>query len=529
MTELQGGRQGLWTAGMYLAVLAAAAIVFAPVCRFNFVYWDDLELVVQNPQLHPPTLQNLGAFWTAPYERLYTPAAYSLWWMLSRLCGGVTDASAFHAANLLLHLFAVALVFSILRTCIRWDWAALAGTLLFAVHPLQVEAVAWVSGMNNLLAAVFCLAAIRLYLEFARRASADRWAFYAGATLAFLLALLAKPTAVAAPLMAAVLDVAILRRRIAKVAVSILPWLCAAAVLAILTSRLQPTPPATPILQRPAVALDALAFYLWKLLWPMRLSIDYVRTPMRIWQSRQWIGGAAAVAAVAAAIGMGRSRRAGGLGLGLAVLIAGLLPVLGLFAFDFQRYSTVADRYMYLAMLGAALMLAWTANRWPTLALAAVVGAAICLLAWRSEMQLRNWKNTDALVAHTLQLDPLSTVGNKILAFQRARQQRWQEAAALYRTALIRNPQDGDVLYNLANALSKGGDPLGAIDEYQRAIPLLEPARRLSAMNNLGIAYFDAGQEERAENEFLAVLQIDPQNAHARKNLALITIGVPRD
>jgi len=524
-----GRRNALLTAGMYLIPLAVAAIVFAPACRFDFVSWDDLDLVVQNPQLHPPTRQNLQAFWTAPYQRLYTPATYSLWWMLSRLGGGVTDARAFHAANLLLHLFAVALVFSILRTCIRWDWAALAGTLLFAVHPLQVETVAWVSGMNNLLSAVFCLAAIRLYLEFARRWSADRWAFYAGATLVFLLALLAKPTSVAAPLMAAVLDVAVLRRRIAKAALAILPWLGAAAVLAILTSRLQPAPPATPILQRPAVAVDAIAFYLWKLVWPMHLSIDYVRTPMRIWQSRQWITGAAAVGAIAAALWAGRSRTAGSLGVGLAVLVAGLLPVLGLFAFDFQRYSTVADRYMYLPMLGAALMLAWTANRWPTPALAMVVGAAIFLLGSISENQLRNWKDTDALVAHTLQLDPLSTVGNKILAFQRAGQGRWQEAAALYRTALIRNPNDGDLHYNLANALGKGGDPLRAIDEYQRAIPLLELSRRLQAMNNLGIAYFDAGQEELAEAEFLAVLRIDPQNANARKNLALVTIGVPRD
>lgn len=493
-------------------LLLIVAVFFARVIRFQFLRWDDDDLLLQNVLLQPPTLEHLKAFWTAPYFGLYAPLSYTLWWAILRIDPGDANIpGVFHTLNLLLHLACTGAVFSILNKCIRSAPAAFAGAALFALHPMQIESVAWISQANNLLAAALSLAAIRLYLEYA----AGRRAIYFVAFALFLLALFAKPTAVIVPLPAAILDFYFVRRPIGKIARSLFPWFVAAIAFAVLAHKFQPAPgvQAGAFWQRPAVAADAVSFYLFKLVWPLHLTIDYARTPATILQGVRWIAGLLVVVVLLLWKDLGRAR------IGLLVMIACLLPVLGFIPFDFQRYSTVADRYMYLPMLGVALAFATFPRP-----------AAIFLLlviAIRSELQLGYWRDTDTLAAHTLALDPDSTIGNKILAAQYAQQQRWPEAADAYRKALIRNPNDGDLHYNLANVLRSQGDFEDSIDEYVKAIPLLRLDLAVRAMNNLGIAYYQSGDPDSAEAEFLHILQIDPKNADARKNMAEVAARVP--
>jgi tetratricopeptide (TPR) repeat protein len=175
-----------------------------------------------------------------------------------------------------------------------------------------------------------------------------------------------------------------------------------------------------------------------------------------------------------------------GIGAGMAIMIVALLPVLGLIPFDFQRYSTVGDRYIYLAMLGPAVALAWTANRWR--AALPIALACLALLAWRSEVQLRHWQDGRQLVNYTLRLDPQSTIGNKILASELARQGNYADAVHYYRAAMVRNPGDGDLHYNCGNALLALGRSRQAMEEFEAAIPLLGGELRLRAVNNLAVA-----------------------------------------
>jgi tetratricopeptide (TPR) repeat protein len=244
------------------------------------------------------------------------------------------------------------------------------------------------------------------------------------------------------------------------------------------------------------------------------LTIDYARTPATVLSGHRWI-----VGVIAAIVLLSLGKTLGRLRIGLLIMVAALLPVLGFLPFDFQRYSTVADRFMYLPMLGVALAAAACPRPF--------VFLILILLAWQAEFQLGFWRDTRTLADRTLALDPLSTVGNKILAADLAHDQQWPRAAAAYRKALIHNPEDGDLHFNLANALRGQGDYESAIDEYLTSIRLLNPDLRLGAMNNLGIAYFQAGEPDMAQAEFLAVLQIDPHNADARKNLAQVVRGVP--
>jgi hypothetical protein len=468
---------------LYAILLACVVGAFIPTRKFQFVSWDDRDLVMENPLLAQPTLAHLRQFWTAPYAGLYTPLSYTLWWTLVRICGGI-DAGAFHGLNVALHACAAVLVFSILRQCVGSTPAAFVGAMLFALHPLQVEAVAWVSGMNNVLAAALALGATRLYLAYAKSTSRRRWVFYCLGLAIFAVALLAKPTAIITPLIVLILDDGFLHRPLRTAALAILPWVCLAIPFAIIAHVVQPASSEQSV-HRAAVAMDAVGFYLGKLVWPVHLTIDYARTPQWIWYCQQWMFTGLAVAVVLLVLWILR-RELSGIALGIIIMIAALLPVLGLAPFDFQRYSTVGDRYMYLAMLGPALALGWLASRTRALAAAALV--CVALLGWRSEAQLRHWRDTAALVDYTLAVDPLSTIGNKIRAAELARQGNYPEALGYYRRAMIRNPTDGDLHFNYANALLALGEYRQAMDEYEAAIPLLGGDLRARAVNNLAVA-----------------------------------------
>jgi protein O-mannosyl-transferase len=460
-----GGRN----ATLIALLIAVTAALYWPSRGYQFVSWDDPDLVTENPGLVNPTTESLQAFWKEPYFGLYTPLSYSLWWVVAKANGGI-EPVVFHTVNIVLHVAAAVLVYSILLRCTGWAVAAFGGALIFAVHPMQVESVAWVSGMNGVFSAVLGLAAIRLYMAHVDARPPRQWVYYALGTVVLIAALLAKPTAVVIPVMAAVVDLGMGRRRIEMVAAAVLPWVFIAIVFAVLAQIAQPSA-ATPIWQRPMIAGDAIGFYLGKFFCPSGLTIDYARKPGLVWQSREWMLTCGAVLG-AAALAWGLWRRARGIGIGGLLVVAALLPTLGLVPFDFQRYSTVSDRYFYLAMLGPAWAISWglAAKRnalWTGLVV--VIGA---ILIVRSAQQMSHWHDTTELASYTLDRDSLSTMGNKIAAAELAKQNRWPEALKYYRAALIRNPQDADLHYNFANSLYYCGELDAAIDEYNAAIAI---------------------------------------------------------
>jgi tetratricopeptide (TPR) repeat protein len=501
---------------LYAILLACTAALYLPVRQFQFVNWDDRDMVIENPLLHPPTVQHLRDFWTGPHLDLYTPLSYSLWWTMARLSNGPDDAASYHLLNLFLHMASAALAFSILLRCVTNPPACFAGAIVFALHPMQVESVAWIAQMNGLLAGALSLAAIRLYLLFADDSKRRRWVWYFIATIVFLLALLAKPTAVVVPLIAAILDAGIVRRPVAKVVRSLALWFCMAIVFAVVTRSVQPVTGGV-IWHRPLIALDALGFYFRQVFWPARLTADYARAPLRVWMSHQWMVNGSIPLFIALLLWPMRGGRRQ-LIIAAALAVAALLPVLGLIPFAQQRYSTVADRYVYLAMIGPALLVAWALARMPRPAGLALTMVLACSLAWLTAAQLQTWRNTEALIAHVIQIDPNSTIGNKIKAAELSRTGHPQEAIAYYRAAMIRNPNDGDLHLNLANAFYRCGRYQDAILEYNDAINL-PSGFRIGAMLDLGWAYVKSGQVDAAKRVFRQVLEIDPNNPQAMRSL----------
>ncbi|MDP9175130.1 MAG: tetratricopeptide repeat protein [Planctomycetota bacterium] len=508
----------------YAIVLACTAAVFVRVLGFDFVSWDDLDLVITNPILHPASVEHLKQIWSGPCLGLYTPVPYTIWWLVSAISGGTDHPILFHAINFILHLCASSLVLSILMRCFRSTIAAVLGALIFSLHPLQVEPVVWVSGMNGVLAGALALVSMRLYLAFVDRRSPGRWGYYAAASLAFVLALLSKPTAVTAPLMIVLLDLLILRRPWRDLAGSMLPWIGAAAVFAAIAHQVQPASHmlAPPVWQRPAVAVDAIAHYLGKLFWPFHLTIDYARTPAWVLENHRWTVGLLALAIVGAFLFAAR-RYSKGIAIGLLIVVIALLPVLGFIPFDLQRFSTVADRYMYLAMFGAALALSWSLASANRRVFYFAGGLIACLLGSLSFVQAGFWKDTNRLAEHTLSLDTGSYAGNLIYGKAHSQRGDWYDAAACFRTALLRVPDESSLHYNLANALQEMSRDDDSISEYQLAIQGHDSRVWPRAAYNLGVLYMKMGRLDLAESQFKQVLQNDPENAAAQQNLRYLS------
>ena len=564
-----------------LLVLATCA-VFGGILGAGFVRWDDDIHVYANPGLHPVSAGHLARFWTAPYQNLYVPLSYSLYAALASVAhlphpapttDGLTidlDPRVFHAAGLMLHAANVLLVFALLRRLLPrlsraaptvTDGAACAGALLFAVHPVQVESVAWISEMRGLLAGLFSLAALLAYvrsvgeeppgssLATPRGGGLGAGKGAAGflcstvaltgkgagktirpsdhppspqppasgggepqasrgvpatlcftlATLCFVLALLSKPSAVAVPLLAVCLETLVLRRPAREWRLGLAGWGGIALLFLGLTHAAQPVTVdiVTPLWTRPFIAGDALLFYGGKLLWPARLGIDYGRSP--VWLvSQPWFP-RTGLAAFALGLGVWAARRrAPALAAPSGLFAAALLPTLGLTPFAFQVYSTVADRYLYLALLGPALGLAWgltllPALPRPPLRLAARAACAGVLAAF-------------ALSAH-------------------AQTGTWRDSIALFTQALAVNPQSWGACNNLGAVALDLGRPADAL-------PLLGEAVRLrpayaEAYANGGLAFLELNQPVPAEADFRAATQARPDYANAYTGLgdALLAQG----
>ena len=504
-------------------LLTGTAAAFLPARNFAFVNWDDVDEVTDNPLLHPPTMDHLRQIWSGPCLNLYAPLTYTAWWTLARMGAG-DNPYAFHLLNILLHVACAALVFSILRLCVKSPAAAFGGAIIFALHPMQVESVGWVAEMNNLLAAALSLAAIRLYPASGAAHPRRRWIIYGLGSAAYLAALLSKPTAVVVPLIAILLDSGVLCRPLRPAVYALLPWLVAAGVFGWIAHRNQ-SGIAMSILDRPIVALDALGFYCRKLFWPVGLTADYGRTPGRVLPGHGWIANAGIGIALAIMLWLLR-RKYRGAALGALIALAALLPVLGLVPFAFQELSTVADHFVYLAMLGPALAVGAVLNGLPGRAALPVAAAAGFILAWLSMAQLQIWQSSRTLVEHTLAIDPGSAVGNSLAASELSHEGRPAQAIVYYFRSLARDPRNPNVQYNLANDLASLGQYDQAVEHFQIAIALFDPpSRGWRAMNNLGILYATHGERDLAAAQFKRVLEIDPHNPQAMQNLQILRAG----
>jgi tetratricopeptide (TPR) repeat protein len=510
-----------------LLVLVTLA-TFWPVVGHDFVDWDDDVLVWENPALAQPTPAAIRGFW-----RELNPLTNTLYALLALVpptpgASAVTDAlnpQAFHAANLALHVLAVLVVFGLLRSLVGHPWAAAAGALLFGLHPVQVEPVAWVTGLRDVLSGLCVLAALRLHLRFARPPAGNAHggrgsASWAAATLFFALALLAKPTAVVAPVLALTLDRCALGRPWRAVLPPLLPWCGLAVGWGVLTKAWQPDAAlvfVTPLWARPLVAVDALVFYLRTLAVPVGLGPDYGRTPAVVLE-----GGWPYLSALAiwglGLVGTFWTLRRTPLLVPAALFVGALLPVLGLMAFLFQLWSTVADRYLYVAMLGPALATAHLLARHGRRVVGAAAALLLTLLALGSHAGTAHWRDSHTLFTRMLAINPRSWTAHHNLGYALRREGRTAEAIDHLMQAVRLKP-DLEWAHELLAGLLMDA---GRVDELMAHWAETLRAHPEFARGHYGMAIALAarGRPDEARAHYREALRLRPDWVEAHYNLA---------
>ena len=525
---------------IWMVPVLAALVAFWPVLACDFTSWDDLLNVAKNPLLNPPSFYGLGLFWTRPFMAIYIPFTYTLWSLVALVAR--TDAPdpqgiwlnpyVFHAANLAVHMVAAVSVYLLLRRLVAKPWAACAGAVLFAVHPVQVESVAWVAGMKDVLCGALSMIALWQYVLFAKPDAADdaspgrRRLHYALATIAYVLALLSKPSAVSLPLAALVLDRGLLKRPWRAILISLLPWFALAVPIAIVAKIAQPVTvayEAGKLWMRPLLAADAMGFYVYKILCPLWLGVQYHHSP----QVEIGLGRVYWMWVIPAAIGLAAwiwRRRAPWLAAGLGLIVAATLPVLGVVPFQFERYSLVADHYLYLAMLGPALILAFALRSLQyRKALAIAVTISLLALAVRANVQTWNWRSTEDLFRHELAINPQSVVAYNSLSAYELSMNRPDKAEADARRAMEIQPDEAQAYGNLGVALARQNHTAEAISAYRRASELdPENARVLTNLSGLLAAQ---GKTDEAMTCVRRALELDNLLPDAHRNLTKLLAG----
>ena len=531
LRENQAGLPGLTA---LVAVAVIPCLTFAGLWNAGWLNWDDTLHVTENPWLNPITVDGIAHFWTHAYRGLYIPVAYMLFaaetftarWLTGAAPDAIPDPHVFRLVSLTLHATNAVLVAVILgKLRIETGFAAAAGAILFAIHPLQVEAVAWISEQRGLLAAALALGALLCHLEPEPPGGARvfrRTDVFAA--LLFVLALLSKPQVASWPLVTLLLGGLGNGPPIAVRATRLVPWVLAAAVIVAVSRGLQLGEAIGRYVawwERPVIAGDALAFYGTKLVLPFHLALDYGRTPELVLASQtHWLEAASswlALAAAAIALRHDVLRRA------IWVSVLGLLPTLGFVPFDFQEWSTVADRYAYLAMLGPALAFAagcqfLVRHRAWLWAVVPLVTLAAC--GWLSWWQSTCWTDSVAVFQQCLRVNPHSLPASLNLGNSLVDAGRVDEAMGHLRHAVTlgnQHPVRHKAFAALAMALHRQGRLGESADVYRDALRIAPDRGDLH--NDYGSLLASQGRFAEAAESFSTAIKLGFDHAQVRRNL----------
>lgn len=497
----------------FAAIFCLVLLAYLPALNGGLV-WDD-DAHITRPELQ--SWHGLGRIWfDFGATQQYYPLLHSAFWLEHWAWGD--SVAGYHLANLVQHALSAYLLLLILkRLSVSGAWLA---AILFALHPICVESVAWISEQKNTLSAVFYLGSALIYLDFDEN---RRKSSYFVALGLFLLALLSK--SVTATLPAALLVILWWRRGRLNWKADILPltpWLSIGVASGLLTTWIerrfigaQGAQFTLTLVQRCLLAGRVIWFYASKVIWPANLMFVYPRWTLDPRDGRQYLFPLAVVAVAAALLWLARTNR--GPLAGLLFFTGTLVPALGFVSVYPFRFSYVADHFQYLASLGIIVPAAWLLSATPARKLIpTALAAAFAFLTWS---QSANYSSADALYRDTISRNPSSWLAeNNLGGLLMKLPGRAQEAIPHFEAALRSNPDLAEAHNNLGLIL---GDLPGrlpdAISEYQAALRIRPDYPE--AHNNLGSALSDAGRRDEAIAEYREALHLRPNYAEAHNNL----------
>jgi len=511
---------------LVFAVVLAAVTIFAyrPAWHGGFL-WDDDAYIINNELLTAANgWQRIWFSLDSPSQ--YFPFTYSTFRLEHALWG--LNTTGYHWVNLLLHVGNALLVWAVLaRLKVPGWWLAAA---IFALHPVQVESVAWITERKNVLMGFFFLLTLLAWIAFADERTRGRWIFYCLALICYVLALSAKATACTLP--AALFLILWLQKRPITMGrlIQIVPFIVLGVGMGLLAVWWERYHQGTnrdvftflgPI-ERILVASRAVWFYLSKLFWPSNLTFIYPRwniSPAHV-VDYIWL-----LAGVAAGVAIYFLRRYVGRSVEVAAafFVATLIPVLGFIMLFTFRYTFVADHYQYLACIGPIALASagivtlsdrFTHYRAVIVSAALLVVASFGTLTWR---QAATYSDIETLWRTTLARNPECWMAHTNIGIVFLQQGKIDDAIAHYRLALQMQPDSWDAEYNLGTALVAKGQVDDAILHCERAVGMrpTDPDAQVS----LGNALFAKGRIDEAIAHYQKAITAQPDHFLARYSL----------
>jgi Flp pilus assembly protein TadD len=526
------------------AVLVAVVfLVFGQTLRRGFVNYDDDQYFYANPHVLAG-LTGQGVAWA--FQSGYANNWHPLTWMSLMLDVKCFGPGAFgpHLTNVILHAVNAVLLFLLLRRMTGARWRSAAVAAVFAIHPLHVESVAWVSERKDVLSGLFFMLTLLMYVRYVKKSEAQSpkpKVFYSLSLLAFAGGLMSKPMLVTLPFVLLLLDYwplnrvagfrlkvegsSVPSRRILKFKLLIFEkwpffFLSAGSCVVTVLSQREALQSAVPLAVRLANASVACMTYLGQMIWPVNLAAFYpFPEKIPVWES----AGAAAVLIAITGLVFFSARRFPYLMIGWLWYLGMLVPVIGLVQVGDQSH---ADRYTYLPVIGIALLLAWgvrdlTASwRHQRQLLGAATGGMMVVLMICSWQQTAYWRDGESLWRHALACTSDNYTAHNNLGYLLAAQGRTAEAVGHYQKALEIFPGYAEADNNLGRIFLEAGRLGEATEYFQHAIRLKPGAAE--AHNNLGIVLARQGDAAGAFQQYQTAIKLNPDFAEAYNNLAIL-------
>jgi Tfp pilus assembly protein PilF len=512
-----------------LLLIFLAGIAFLPLYPAEFLGWDDQLHILTNPMFTKVSLNTFAKIWLEPYQMLYIPITYTIWgiivWIL-QLIFGMDWASGnsiyiFTILNFCTHLFNTYLVFKLLKLFLKDQkiHLILLGTSIFLLHPIQVESVAWISGFRDLLSATFSLLGLIFYLQ-----SKNKLLF-----AAFILAILCKPTSLMLAILIPLLEIHsnIIKEKslsFRNYKVSIFLILIAIPFI-FFTKWLQPNSILKNVpefMDRSIVAVDSLGFYISKILCPLHLAPDYGRRPQFILSMQPAIEPFyLLIFLISLSIWYWKDPKCrNSIVVSVILIFTPLTPVLGFVPFAFQKFSTVADRYLYVSLLGVGLMLITALSHFkrPIFWMIPV----LLLFSYLSMNQSRTWKTNLSFTKNLSKLYPNNPNAEVNLGVYLSANGKQIEAAEHFKKALEMDPLHYQAASNLGTVLID-------LSEYEQAeihlkkIGEIQP-KNVEAIIDYGILLTKQMRIVEAEAKFKEAIKLDSQNSFAIYNYSILLL-----
>ncbi len=545
------GLNDRWTvAGVCIFLAAITLVVFGRTAHYGFVNYDDNDYVYENPEVaRGLTLQGIVWAFTHVYAANWHPLTWISHMLDCQLYG--LNPGGHHLTNILLHAATAILLFLVLRQMTGALWRSAFVAAVFAIHPLRVESVAWVTERKDVLSGVFFMLTIGAYVRYAQRRSGapavpvlDPWRStrdYGLVLFFFALGLMCKPMLVTLPFVLLLLDYWPLNRVTTvtdhrnhfpiprRLILEKLPLFGLAAASCVATLIAQ-----TEAIQRfenislplrVGNALISYVAYMGQMFWPSGLAVLYPFTT-------RGVGVAGVVLSVVVLAGISTGvfvlRRRPYLLTGWLWYLIMLVPVIGIVRVGFQAR---ADRYTYLPQIGLYVLLTWAAAdlcagwRHRRVVLGGCSTIILVALIFCARTQASYWRNSESLWTHTLACTSDNFIGHNNLGNALLQMGSVDKAITHFQKALEINPNDVEANINLGSALLQKGNVGEAISHFQKALQISPDFA--GAHNNLGNALLKMGRVDEAIAHYQRALQINPNSVEAHNNLgsALLQMG----